>query len=78
MLATSCGLRPQDLRALWPDLPLDDRMARRIQARLVWRDADDLEGVPGLSGVMAREVMRRGATTRLEVIERQRSQVDRS
>ena len=47
------GLRPEDLRALWPDLPLDDRLARRIQARLVWRDADDLEGVPGLSRALA-------------------------
>jgi 23S rRNA (adenine2503-C2)-methyltransferase len=70
------GLRPQDLRALWPDLPLDDRLARRIQARLIWRDADDLEGVPGLSRVAAREVMRRGQVTRLEVVERQSSQVD--
>src|SRR5438132_7776 len=70
------GLRPQDLRALWPDLPLDDRMARRIQARLIWRDADDLEGVPGLSRVAARELLRRGQTTRLAVVERQSSQVD--
>jgi len=70
------GLRPQDLRSLWPDLPLDDRLARRIQARLIWRDADDLEGIPGLSRVAAREVLRRGRTTRLEVVERQQSQVD--
>src|SRR6185295_10496755 len=51
-------------------------LARRIQARLVWRDADDLEGVPGLSRVLSREVLRRGQTTRLEVVERVRSQVD--
>jgi 23S rRNA (adenine2503-C2)-methyltransferase len=70
------GLRPQDLRELWPDLPLDDRIARRIQARLLWRDADDLEGVPGLSRALAREVLGRARTTRLEVVERRASRVD--
>src|SRR5439155_6167246 len=70
------GLRPEELRARWPDLRLDERMARRIQARLVWNDRDDLDGVPGLSPVVAREVLRRGASNRLEVIERVRSQVD--
>jgi 23S rRNA (adenine2503-C2)-methyltransferase len=70
------GMRPEDLRAQWPDLPLDDRLARRIQARLLWRDADDLEGVPGLSRALAREVLSRGRLTRLEVVERLASQVD--
>jgi 23S rRNA (adenine2503-C2)-methyltransferase len=70
------GQRPEDLRALWPELPLDDRLARRIQARLLWRDGDDLDGVPGLSRALAREVLARGRITRLEVVERLTSQVD--
>ncbi len=51
-------------------------MARRIQARLVWGDADDLEGVRGLSPSLAREVLRRGGTARLEIVERIQSRVD--
>ena len=70
------GLRPEDLSALWPDLGLDARLARRIQARLVWNDADDLDGLPGLSRARADEVLRRGRTARLRVIDRRRSQVD--
>jgi 23S rRNA (adenine2503-C2)-methyltransferase len=70
------GLRPEDLHALWPDLGLEAGLARRIQARLVGRDGDDLDGVPGLSRARADEVLRRGRTTRLQVVDRQRSQVD--
>src|SRR5262249_21381461 len=70
------GLRPEDLTALWPDLGLDARLARRIQARLVWGDGDDLEAVPGLSRARARELRRRGRTERLEVIDRQASRLD--
>ena len=70
------GLRPEDLHALWPDLSLEARVSRRILARLVGRDADDLSGVPGLSPALAREVLRRGGTERLEVVERQESRVD--
>ncbi len=70
------GLRPEDLQALWPDLGLEAGLARRIQARLVGRDGDDLDGVPGLSRARADEVLRRGRTTRLQVVDRQRSQVD--
>ena len=70
------GLRPEDLLALWPDLGLDARLARRVQARLVWGDADHLDGVPGLSRARAAEVLRRGRADRLQVVDRQRSQVD--
>ncbi|HEV7498793.1 MAG TPA: radical SAM protein, partial [Vicinamibacteria bacterium] len=70
------GLLPQDLHALWPDLRLDERTSRRIQARLIGRDACDLHAVPGLAPAVAREVLRRGSVARLEVVERVRSQVD--
>ena len=70
------GLRPEDLQALWPDLRLDDRIARRIQARLVWGDASDLDGIPGLSPRIGREVLRRGSVARLEVVDRCSSRVD--
>jgi 23S rRNA (adenine2503-C2)-methyltransferase len=70
------GLRPEDVTALWPDLGLDARLARRVQARLVWGDRDDLEGVPGLARARAQELLRRGRTARLEVVERQTSRVD--
>ncbi|HUG54921.1 MAG TPA: radical SAM protein [Vicinamibacteria bacterium] len=70
------GLRPEDVAAAWPDLRLEAGLARRVQARLVWGDADDLGGVPGLSTVLARELLRRGRTCRLEVVDRQKSQVD--
>jgi 23S rRNA (adenine2503-C2)-methyltransferase len=70
------GLRPEELRAQWPDLGLDERTARRIQARLVWADASDLEGVRGLRASVAAEVLRRGDTARLEVVERVGSRVD--
>jgi 23S rRNA (adenine2503-C2)-methyltransferase len=70
------GLRPEDLAPQWPDLRIDDGLARRIQARLVWRDADDLDGLPGLSPRLAAEILRRGRTTRLEVVERSHSAVD--
>ena len=70
------GLVPEEVQALWPDLRLDARLARRIQARLVWRDADDLEDVPGLSPRRAAEVLSRGRTARLEVVDRRTSRVD--
>jgi 23S rRNA (adenine2503-C2)-methyltransferase len=70
------GLRPEELRAQWPDLGLDERTARRIQARLVWADASDLDGVRGLRAPVAREVLSRGDTSRLEVVERVQSRVD--
>jgi 23S rRNA (adenine2503-C2)-methyltransferase len=77
--AASChlrGLRPEDLAREWPDLRIDDRLARRIQARLVGRDADDLDGLPGLAPRLAREILRRGRTSRLEVVERRHSRLD--
>lgn len=45
-------------------------------SRLVAQDRDDLEGVPGLSPRLARELLARGDTARLGVLDRRRSRVD--
>ena len=55
---------------------MDARVARRVVSRLVSQDADDLHGVPGLSPTLAREVLSRGSTARLTVLDRRQSQVD--
>src|SRR5947207_1365756 len=67
---------PSSLAALWPDLPLDDTVARRIVARVVGEDRDDLEGVRGLSRRVAREIAARSRTVRLEVLDRRASRID--
>jgi len=67
---------PSSLAALWPDLPLDDTLARRIVARVVGEDRDDLDGVRGLPRRLAREVASRSRTTRLEVLDRRASRID--
>ena len=72
-------LRGEDagsLAALWPDLRLEAGVARRILSRLVFEDADGLEGVRGLSRATARAVLERGRTTRLVVADRRHSAVD--
>jgi 23S rRNA (adenine2503-C2)-methyltransferase len=67
---------PTSLAALWPDLPLDDSVARRILARVVGEDRDDFDGVQGLSRRLAREMTARSRTTRLEVVDRRASRID--
>lgn len=67
---------PASLAALWPDLPLDDTLARRIVGRVVGEDRDDLEGVRGLSRRLAREIAARSRTPRLEVVDRRASRID--
>ena len=64
------------MAALWPDLRLDPGVARRVVSRLVFEDRDHLGGVRGLSKSTARELVERGSTARLEVVDRRRSQVD--
>ena len=54
---------PSSLAVLWPDLPLDDTVARRIVSRVVGEDRDDLEGVRGLSHRLAREIAARSRTS---------------
>jgi 23S rRNA (adenine2503-C2)-methyltransferase len=65
---------PATLAALFPGLPLE--VARRVVARLVHEDRDELEGVRGLSKSHAGVLRAHGRTSRLEVIDRRRSAVD--
>ena len=67
---------PESLVTQWPDLGLDLARARRVVQRLVGDDRDDLEGVRGLSKGTAREILARGRTDRLAVVDRRRSEVD--
>jgi 23S rRNA (adenine2503-C2)-methyltransferase len=67
---------PTSLASLWPDLPLDDTVARRIVGRVVGEDRDDLEGVRGLSRRLAAEIAARSRTLRLEVVDRRASWID--
>ena len=67
---------PSSLAVLWPDLPLDDGVARRIVGRVVGEDRDDLEGVRGLSRRLAAEIAARSRTLRLEVVDRRASRID--
>src|SRR5712691_7089412 len=67
---------PSSLAVLWPDLPLDDTVARRIVSRVVGEDRDDLEGVRGLSRRLAAEIAARSRTLRLEVVDRRASRID--
>jgi 23S rRNA (adenine2503-C2)-methyltransferase len=70
------GQTPESLVALWPDLGLDLPRARRVVNRLVGQDRDDLDDVRGLTRARAREILARGRTTRLTILDRRRSQVD--
>ncbi len=67
---------PESLAALWPDLGLDPGVARRVMARLVFEDRDDLDGVRGLARSHASEILARGSLERLPVSDRRRSSVD--
>lgn len=70
------GQTPSSLVSLWGDLPVPLPLARRIVDRLVWRDGDDLDGVRGVPRDLAREVLARGSTERLEIADRRESAVD--
>ncbi|HVO09579.1 MAG TPA: radical SAM protein [Vicinamibacteria bacterium] len=68
------GHTPQTLAEAVPGLPL--AVARRVLHRVLGEDRDRLEGVPGLSKSLARELTRAGRLDRLEVLDRRRSAVD--
>jgi 23S rRNA (adenine2503-C2)-methyltransferase len=70
------GHTPESLTESWPELALPLPLARRVISRLVSQDRDDLDDVPGLARSVARELLARGRTTRLEVLDRRRSEVD--
>lgn len=67
---------PESLAALWPDLALPPRAARRVVQRLVRHDRDDLDGIPDLARSKAAALLERGRVSRLEVVDRRRSPVD--
>jgi len=70
------GQTPASLATLWPDLPLDPVIARRVVERLVGQGRDDLDGVRGLSRALAREILLRGSTARIACIDARESPVD--
>ncbi len=67
---------PESLASLFPDLRLDPGVARRVLARLLFQDAEDVEGVRGLSLRAAAALLQRGRLDRLEVTDRRASTVD--
>jgi 23S rRNA (adenine2503-C2)-methyltransferase len=67
---------PGSLATLWPDLPIDPGIARRVIARVTGEGRDDLDGLPGLSKALAAEIARRGRTSRLATIDRRVSALD--
>ena len=70
------GHTPETLVQAFPALDLP--VARRVVDRLVGEDRDDLDGVRGLAKALARELLVRGRTTRLTVVDRRRSPSIRS
>lgn len=67
---------PDSLATLWPDLPLDPSIARRVIARVTGEGRDDLVGLRGLSHALAAEIARRGSTKRLDCVDRRESALD--
>jgi 23S rRNA (adenine2503-C2)-methyltransferase len=67
---------PGSLASLWPDLPLDPGIARRVISRVTGEGRDDLVGLTGLSHALAAEIQKRGSTRRLTVIDRRESALD--
>jgi 23S rRNA (adenine2503-C2)-methyltransferase len=76
---TSAHLRsqtPESLSALWPDLPIPAPIARRLICRLIGAGCDDLDGVRGVSRALATEILARGRTSRLALIDKRVSARD--
>ncbi len=70
------GQTPESLASLWPDLPLDPAVARRVIERVVGKGRDDLEGVTGLSADRARAILGRASIARLDRVDRRESPRD--
>jgi len=70
------GQTPDSLATLWPDLPLDPSIARRVISRVTGEGRDDLAGLTGVSHALAAEIARRGSTERLEQLDRRESAID--
>ncbi len=67
---------PVTLATLWPDLPIDPAIARRVIGRVVGEGRDDLADLPGISHALAAEIARRVSTARLACIDRRQSALD--
>ena len=67
---------PDSLAKLWPDLPLDLSIARRVVSRVTGEGRDDLTGLRDVSHALAAEITRRGSTARLDCIDRRESSLD--
>jgi 23S rRNA (adenine2503-C2)-methyltransferase len=65
---------PESLAAEVPGLPLE--VARRVLGRVVFEDADNLDGVRGLGAAPRRALLEAYRLDRLEVADRRRSLVD--
>jgi 23S rRNA (adenine2503-C2)-methyltransferase len=70
------GLTPETLFELFAPSGLSLAGARRIASRLLRQDGADLDGIPGLSPAVARDVLAKTRATRLRVVDRRRSSVD--
>jgi 23S rRNA (adenine2503-C2)-methyltransferase len=67
---------PDTLAALWPDLPIDPSIARRVIARVTGEGHDDFDGLRGISRALAAEIRKRVTTQRLACVDRRESPVD--
>lgn len=67
---------PGSLTTLWPDLPIDPGVARRVISRVTGEGRDDLAGLTGLSHALAKEILARSSTTRLVCTDRRVSAID--
>lgn len=67
---------PDSLATLWPDLPIDPSIARRVIARVTGDGHDDLHGLRGLSIALATEIKNRASTKRLDCVDRRESALD--
>jgi 23S rRNA (adenine2503-C2)-methyltransferase len=65
------GHTPETLAARFEGLA--PPVARRVIQRLTFRDADDLDGIPGLSGAWRERLLAQGRLERLEILDRRRS-----
>ncbi len=67
---------PESLATLWPDLPIEPAVARRLIGRVTGDGEDDYEGVRGVSRALAGELARRATTKRLALVDRRVSAID--
>jgi 23S rRNA (adenine2503-C2)-methyltransferase len=70
------GHTPETLASLLPEVGLEARMWRRIVARVVHEDRDELQGLPGLSRAAQESLASRTRRERLAVVDRRSSPQD--